>query len=109
MVVEDSRDATRAPSIDPALSLPIAARRPWALIIVVLLIDLGLAAAGIWMLAHGIGDRPSPRSGELVDPRATSPSRLGRHGPAIHSAGRIARRTFPAGAPLIPPAPPPPS
>ena len=79
VVVEDPRDATRSPSIDPSLSLPIAARRPWALIVVVLLIDLGLAGAGIWMLAHGLGDRPSrtapPRSGEM-DPRGTSPSRL---------------------------------
>ena len=59
---------------DPALSLPIAARRPWALILVVLLIDLGLAAAGIWMLAQGLGDRPSrqapPRSGEVDPSRA---------------------------------------
>jgi hypothetical protein len=62
---------------DPSLSLPIAARRPWALIIVVLVIDLGLAAAGIWMLAQGLGDRPGrhapPRSGD-VDPRGTFPS-----------------------------------
>jgi hypothetical protein len=79
VVVEDPRDATRTPSIDPSLSLPIAARRPWALIIVVLLIDLGLAAAGIRMLAQGLGDRPSrqapPRSGE-ADPRGTFPSPL---------------------------------
>jgi hypothetical protein len=63
--------------IDPALSLPIAARRPWTLIVVVLVIDLGLAAAGIWMLAHGLGDRASraapPRSGAL-DPGETFPS-----------------------------------
>lgn len=44
---------------DPEASLPIAARRPWALIVVVLLIDLGLAAAGIWMLTQGLGDRPN--------------------------------------------------
>jgi hypothetical protein len=92
VVVEDPRDATRSPSNDPALSLPIAARRPWALIVVVLLIDLGLAGAGIWMLARGLGDRPSrpgpPRSGAVVDPRRTSPSPLARHSRAIHPSAR---------------------
>ena len=93
----DPRDATRGgvnrpavpgergrggpPSIDPSLSLPIAARRPWALILVVLLIDLGLAAAGVWMLTQGLSDRPGrpapPRSG-AADPRGTPPSPLAR-------------------------------
>lgn len=62
----------------PSLSLPIAARRPWTLIVVVLLIDLGLAGAGIWMLARGLGDRLSrtaPRSG-AIDPRRPLPSPL---------------------------------
>jgi hypothetical protein len=81
---------------DPSLSLPIAARRPWALIVVVLLIDLGLAAAGIWMLTQGLGDRPSrpapPRSGALVDPRGTFPSPPARQSQAIH---RSARRVAP--------------
>ncbi|HEX3477086.1 MAG TPA: zinc-ribbon domain-containing protein [Kofleriaceae bacterium] len=96
----------RPPSIDPSLSLPIAARRPWALIVVVLLIDLGLAAAGIWMLAHGLGDRPGPRSGARMDPRRTSPSAVDRQGRSIPpSADRAARRTFPAGAAPIPPRP----
>jgi eukaryotic-like serine/threonine-protein kinase len=61
---------------DPSLSLPIAARRPWALIAVVLLIDLGLAAAGVWMLTQGLVDRPSrpapPRSGGLTVPAGTA-------------------------------------
>jgi hypothetical protein len=65
-------------SIDPSLSLPIAARRPWALIAVVLLIDLGLAVAGVWMLTQGLSDRPGrpapPRSGAAVDPTRTFPS-----------------------------------
>jgi len=56
VVVDDPRDATR----------------PWALIAVVLLIDLGLAAAGIWMLVQGLGDRASrpvpARSGALTAP-----------------------------------------
>jgi hypothetical protein len=99
--MEDPRDVTRSPSNDPALSLPIAARRPWALIVVVLLIDLGLAGAGIWMLAHGLGDRPSrtapTRSGEL-DPRGPFPSVLARHSRVIHSsARRVARLVDPAG------------
>jgi len=44
---------------DPSVSLPIAARRPWGLIIVVLLLDVGLATAGAWMLNEGLGARPS--------------------------------------------------
>ncbi|HEX8109079.1 MAG TPA: hypothetical protein VF516_15205, partial [Kofleriaceae bacterium] len=63
---------------DPSLSLPIAARRPWALIVVVLLIDLGLAAAGIWMLTQGLSERssrPAPaRSGERTVPAGAAPS-----------------------------------
>ena len=95
-------------SIDPSLSLPIAARRPWALIVVVLLIDLGLAAAGIWMLTQGLGDRPSrpapPRSGQLVDPEGTFPSRLARPSRAIHPwARRVAQLAVPARAAPFPP------
>ncbi|HEX3761540.1 MAG TPA: zinc-ribbon domain-containing protein [Kofleriaceae bacterium] len=54
----------------PSRSLPIAARRRWTLIAIVLLIDLGLAAAGVWMLVQGLGDRgrSAPRSGELTSP-----------------------------------------
>jgi len=40
-------------------SLPIAARRPWPLIAVVLLVDLGLAVAGAWLLSEGLGARPA--------------------------------------------------
>jgi zinc ribbon protein len=78
------RPSPRAQAVvvdDPAMSLPIAARRPWALIVVVLLIDLVLAAAGIWMLTQGLGERSSrpasPRSGSLTAPagRAPSPAR----------------------------------
>ena len=120
VVVEEPRDATRSPStdadprgatrgrvnrpalpvergregplsIDPSLSLPIAARRPWALIVVVLLIDLGLAGAGIWMLAHGLGERSSrtapSRSGKL-DPRRPFPSPLTVPAGAAPSAPR---------------------
>lgn len=39
---------------DPSLSLPIPARRPWGLMFVVLVIDLGLAGAGVWMLTQGL-------------------------------------------------------
>ena len=44
---------------DPSLSLPIAARRPWGLILVVLLIDIGLAVTGVLLLREGLADRPS--------------------------------------------------
>jgi hypothetical protein len=51
-----SRPPVDASSVDdPSLSLPMPARRPWALIFLVLLIDLGLAAAGAWMLYQGLG------------------------------------------------------
>ena len=55
---------------DPALSMPIVARRPWRLIIVVLMIDIGLVIAGGWMLSAGLGDQPragsaAPRPGPL--------------------------------------------
>jgi len=39
---------------DPSLSLPMPARRPWGLIFVVLIADLGLAVSGAWMLAQGL-------------------------------------------------------
>jgi hypothetical protein len=92
---------------DPALSLPVAARRPWALIIVVLLIDLGLAAAGIWMLTQGVSERPGrsapPRSGALVEPKATLPSDLAGQRRSISlSARRVAWLAGPTGAPPSP-------
>jgi len=66
---------------DPSLSMPIVAQRPWGLIIVVLLIDLGLAIAGGWMLAAGLGARSgagstAPRSGANTTPRNVSPGPL---------------------------------
>ena len=39
---------------EPSLSLPMQARRPWALIFTVLAIDLGLAATGAWLLTQGL-------------------------------------------------------
>jgi hypothetical protein len=39
---------------DPSPSLPIAARRPWGLIAAVLVIDVGLAVGGVWMLSQGL-------------------------------------------------------
>jgi hypothetical protein len=100
VVVEAPRDARIGrPPIDPSLSLPIAARRPWALIVIVLLIDLGLAVAGIWLLTQGLSDRPgrpAPRSG-AVDPERTFPSPLARQSRAIHpSARHVARLMVPA-------------
>ena len=54
--------------------MPIVARRPWGLIITVLLIDVGLAISGGWMLAAGLGARSgagstAPRSGANTTPR----------------------------------------
>jgi zinc ribbon protein len=93
VVVEDSRGATRAGgngparpvqppadrnigprSVDPSLSLPTAARRPWALILVVLLIDLGLAVAGVWMLTQGLRDRPGRPAPAGTPPAPSRPS-----------------------------------
>jgi hypothetical protein len=45
---------------EPSLSIPVVARRPWGLIIVVLLIDLALAVSGAWMLTEGLGAPPQP-------------------------------------------------
>ena len=58
--------------------MPIVAQRPWGLIIVVLLIDLGLAIAGGLMLAAGLGARSgagttAPRSGANTTPRHVPP------------------------------------
>jgi zinc ribbon protein len=43
-----------------SMSMPIRARRPWGLIAVVLVIDLGLAGAGAWMLSEGLGSSSQP-------------------------------------------------
>jgi hypothetical protein len=61
------------PIDDPSMSMPMVARRPWGLIIVVLLIDTGLAIAGGWMLSEGLSSKPgrtgaAPRSGASVLP-----------------------------------------
>jgi len=55
------------------LSMPMVARRPWGLIILVLLIDIGLGVTGVLMLNEGLGDKPSagtpaPRSGASTTP-----------------------------------------
>lgn len=50
------------PIDDPSLSMPMVARRPWGLIIIVLLIDIGLAIAGGWLLSEGLGGKPSAPS-----------------------------------------------
>lgn len=42
------------PGRDASMSMPIAARRPWGLIVVVLLIDIGLAVAGSILLRQGL-------------------------------------------------------
>jgi hypothetical protein len=55
---------------DPSLSLPIAARRPWGLIAVVLLLDIGLAVTGVLLLREGLADRPA----RSAPARSASPS-----------------------------------
>lgn len=47
--------------LDPSMSMPIVARRPWRLIVIVLLIDLGLAATGVWLLTQGLSAAPAAR------------------------------------------------
>ena len=66
-------ESEAARGIDPSLSMPIAARRPWALIVTVLLIDLGLGAAGVWMLSRGL-DRPSAAPPSSAQPAALRPT-----------------------------------
>jgi len=61
--------------------MPMVAQRPWGLIVIVLLIDIGLAIAGGWMLAAGLGARPgagstAPRSGANTTPRHMPPAPL---------------------------------
>ena len=53
--------------------MPTVARRPWALIVVVLIIDVALAVSGALMLSQGLGDRQSakntaPQAGGLPPP-----------------------------------------
>ena len=55
---------------DPSLSLPIAARRPWGLIAIVLLLDIGLAVTGVLLLREGLADRPA----RAAPARTASPS-----------------------------------
>jgi hypothetical protein len=42
----------------PSSALPVVARRPWGLIVAVLLLDTGLAVAGAWMLREGLASAP---------------------------------------------------
>lgn len=60
----------RTPLDDPSMSMPMVARRPWGLILVVLLIDVGLAVAGGVMLSRGFGYRTTtaPRTGASMTP-----------------------------------------
>jgi len=60
------RPATAPPALsnppamsDPALSIPVRASRPWGLITVILVIDLGLAATGGLLLAKGLSKKPA--------------------------------------------------
>jgi len=59
------------------MSMPITARRPWGLIIVVLLIDIGLAVTGAILLSKGLATASTgsatPSTGSAV-PRAGTTS-----------------------------------
>jgi hypothetical protein len=69
----DPSRPSRPPALvidDPALSLPTPARRPWALIAVVLLIDIGLAVSGTWMLTQGLGGSSGAASSDTSPPRS---------------------------------------
>jgi hypothetical protein len=48
------------PAPAPAPHLSRATRRPWPLIIAVLVIDVGLAAAGAWLLGQGLRHPSAP-------------------------------------------------
>lgn len=61
----------------PSISMPTMARRPWRLIIIVLILDAALAGVGAWMLSQGLSDKTSgktlaPRTG-AVTPAAGDP------------------------------------
>jgi hypothetical protein len=43
-----------------SMSMPIIARRPWRLIVIVLIVDVALAGAGAWLLAQGLAARATP-------------------------------------------------
>jgi hypothetical protein len=79
----------RRPGLDDAgASMPIVARRPWGLITAVLVVDLGLAAAGAWMLSAGLGARAAP-------PPAPSGARVTPIEPAGGSASAPPPRSSP--------------
>jgi zinc-ribbon domain len=86
---------------DPSLSMPMVARRPWGLIIVVLLLDLGLGIAGAWMLREGLDDEPSaPDAAPRSEASATLPSAVAAGAQGAPSDPRTA--SVPTGAATAP-------
>jgi hypothetical protein len=77
---------------DPSMSMPMVARRPWGLIVFVLLLDLGLGIAGAWMLREGLDDEPGATD---AAPRSEASATL----PSAVAAGA-------QGAPIEPPTAP---
>jgi len=57
---------------EASLSMAPARGRPWGVIIVVLVIDLALAAAGGWLLSQGLADPPAPAPGSAAKTGSTS-------------------------------------
>jgi hypothetical protein len=74
------RPATAPPALsnppamsDPALSIPVRAHRPWGLIAIILVIDLGLAGTGGLLLAKGLSKKPAAAPPPPPPPAAPSP------------------------------------
>jgi hypothetical protein len=84
---------------DASLSIAPAHGRPWGVIIVVLVIDLALAATGGWLLSQGLADPPAPTPGSAAKTGSTSgeTKAIGTIAPAV---------AMPAARITPPPAPP---
>ena len=74
-------------------------RRPWAVIIVVLVIDLALAATGGWLLSQGLADPPAPA------PAPGSAAKTGSTSEKPQAIGTIAPAPALPAAKIVPPKP----
>lgn len=86
---------------DASLSMTPARGRPWAVIIVVLVIDLALAATGGWLLSQGLADPPAQ------PPAPGSAARTGSTSTRGEAIGTIAPAAALPAARIVPPAKPP--
>jgi len=86
---------------DASLSIAPARGRPWGVIIVVLVIDLALAATGGWMLSEGLAEPPVP-----AQPGSADNARTGSTSNKVEAIGKIARPVAaPVAAPVADPVP----